>query len=626
MKSASSLLIQLFSVLLFLFCSTLAPAQDTKFLREVSENNFSLSIDEQKYLNELRADQSHEKVDLVQFGNLASLQKDGILTFTLPGNPKPIVSHTIRVEYKDENHYSYYGATSDGAGSIYIERDRNVYKGYFFIDGESYSIRSLKEELHAIMTLRKSEEFKCLTHEEKGTTKHTPIPTKSGRIDPCPNPIRVLVLYTQNALNAKGGNVNSVQNVAYDAISQFNSCIYRSNITSLAVINQANSVQFFNLVESNSQADLDYLANNAGTIRSQNNADLVVLLTNGAYGTTLGMAKGVLGTPSSDRAFAIVQINEATNSNRVFAHEVGHLFGGHHTPGASSQGAPTYAKAHLFDNWPNRKHTIVAEGGAPGSRCENFSNPNVYIGGHATGTSDNDNARRVTETHDAIRDYNPWKPNTLFAHIEGPTAGSVYNYYTWEAVMRCGGAPYSYEWRTSSDGFNYSSIRGTSETFSDQLPFPSVGSYYYIWLKTTSSDAQTADVYYSVHVDTNNPYSRISSELISSPIRWIEIRELGVSDNILDSNEKLSVFPNPTINELRIRVRKDKNLTVGNASIEILDMQGRLFREISSLKLDTNVLSEYETTVLGFTPGSYIIRYKEEGKQYSKKIVVASNE
>ena len=214
-------------MVVFLFYGTILSAQDRQLLQEVPESNLSRSSKGASYLAELRKDKSNKSVVLVRFGNLATLQKNGILTFYLPGSSKPTVSHAIRVEYQDDDHYSYYGTTSDGVVSIHIRKNESVFSGYFLVDGESYSIRPCEGEVHAIVTHKKSEGFTCLVSEKY---EISPKPTKSGRVIACLNPIRVLILYTQNALNAKGGNISTIQSIANDAIAQFNSCIYRSNI------------------------------------------------------------------------------------------------------------------------------------------------------------------------------------------------------------------------------------------------------------------------------------------------------------------------------------------------------------------------------------------------------------
>src|SRR5690606_17234090 len=76
--------------------------------------------------------------------------------------------------------------------------------------------------------------------------------------------------------------------------------------------------------------DVENLHNNATAqnLRNQFEADLVVLLTNGAwYGGFVGLAEAF--GPAEDDAYAIVQVLHATSS-LTFAHEVGHLMGGKH--------------------------------------------------------------------------------------------------------------------------------------------------------------------------------------------------------------------------------------------------------------------------------------------------------
>lgn len=504
---------------------------------------------------------------------------------------------------------------------------------------DAYSIRPCEEDIHAIIKYKQSVGFECPSPEPSYTK---PQPMKSGRTYPCVNRIRVLILYTPNALSAVGGNVSTVQNIADEAISQFNTCIYRSNISAEAFIVSAAPVQLYNFVEAQSapdgsanavQEDLNSFAASVGGLRSTYHADLVVMLTNGShYGTVLGIAKSISSSPSADRAFSLVQITYATSSERVFAHEVGHIYGAHHTVGNEAQGAPSYAKAYQFGNWPNRRLTVVAEGGLTGDRYENFSNPSVSVAGHATGTQNNNNARRISENYQAIRNYdtwvpNTWVPNTLASFIDGPTSGSTGQYKTWEAWTSCGNGPFTYEWRTSLDGFNYSGIQGTGEYYSEYLPpLPfNASNYYYLWLRVNSADGQTSDSYLSVYLHNGPNPVRLSFESeFNAPLEWKETQPYMDFIHEEENSPKIIVYPNPSFGEIKVNIsteRMDRN----NQVVDLIDLNGRVVHKFGVGRSWDSYI-EYSATLSGIVPGQYIIRCKEGDIFLTKKIHVSSHE
>lgn len=113
--------------LIFTFCAFVSSAQQLKFINTVS-NESALKLEKSRtYLNTLKNIENIQNVTLVRFGDLPTQQKDGIFTFTLPDNANPITSHSIRVEYQDAKHFSYWGVPSEGNGSIYIKKGTEIF-------------------------------------------------------------------------------------------------------------------------------------------------------------------------------------------------------------------------------------------------------------------------------------------------------------------------------------------------------------------------------------------------------------------------------------------------------------------------------------------------------------------
>lgn len=318
---------------------------------------------------------------------------------------------------------------------------------------------------------------------------------------------RVLVLYTPKALTLAGNLTNLTDHVNL-SISQFNSCIYNSGITSAAALVLA-GVAPLNFTEHPNAmgGDRDDLIKNvtAQNLRNQYQADVVVLLTDGMYGG--GDVRGASGTVTleAEKAFSIVELWCAT-SHKTFAHEVGHLYGCRHDDDNSA--SPSYAEGYKIKFLGfTVDRTLMVGNGITGdqakSRLLNFSNPNIQVSGRATGTNDENNAQRVTESHPIVGAFRPDPANPLNAFVDGPTWVSSPGGKNYELYYSCGSAPYTFSWQYSYDGVNYTLSNTTSDLFT----------WYFsqsqkIYLKgTVTSNGQSATAYITVTAQLPaNPY------------------------------------------------------------------------------------------------------------------------
>jgi len=307
---------------------------------------------------------------------------------------------------------------------------------------------------------------------------------------------------------------------------------------------------------------------------------------------------------------AIAEINAATNEQKIFVHEAGHLYGCRHHDSTDPTAQP-YAHGYIFR--PNflapRCYTIMVSGSeihGSRSRLLNFSTPNVSIQGEPTGTSSaNDNARRVTETFPILRDFraSPFRP--LTASIWGTQTGDECTQGDWEAVVSCGTAPYTFEWSKSYDGFNYY-VQGSGEFFSDILTCPAdLYRRYYVRLVANSSDGQTATAFLTVYVNRTEdpPYKAF--------------KEINVDEKLSSNN--LIVYPNPTTgNTSKIEIQLTQAQPV---KLEIINSFGQTVKVLinGSLQagkhyknLDTDELSK----------GLYLYKLSGPGFSITRKLVI----
>lgn len=94
------------------------------------------------------------------------------------------------------------------------------------------------------------------------------------------------------------------------------------------------------------------------TTRTITQSDLMILLTNGPYGS-YGVVRAI--GPQFATSFGIVQTGAATTGRFTFAHEVAHLFGARHN---DHEAIPVYAKGYIFNTgwfiFTKRRYTIMA--------------------------------------------------------------------------------------------------------------------------------------------------------------------------------------------------------------------------------------------------------------------------
>ena len=606
--------------LLLLMISQAVVAQD--FITEIPESKAKFTQKTTGRLELLKKNENIISMKFIEFGDLKKNQVNGIAKFKLPGIDEELELITIRMEYKSDTEYNWYATTKDGIGSVIILRKGDNYTGHFSL-GNKREFQIFNEDGQHIllkMKTRRDGTKYCgakLTQKEKNNHVK-PKDISGSRIEECLDPIRVLVLWTQNAENT-GMNVNNVINTS---VGQFNSSIYRSDITSAAALTLVGSqrVDFTETTSGDIYNDWTNLAasGNNGVIRGLRdnaNADIVVLLTNGNYGFDIGTVGDF--SLSANSAFAIVKIGNAMDDTKTFAHEVGHLFDARHEDDINGQ---SYAHAHIIDfAWPTLNCYTVMIASEVDHVVENFSNPNVSISGLTTGTNEDNNARRVSETWQTVRNHRP-SASTLSAYIYGSTYCYFYQSYTWEAATRCAQGPISYEWFTSYDGFNWN-FRSSNEFFSET--FYSEGNRYrYLRLRVTSN-GQVSEAFSTIYVEGNGQGNRIAASddknftTYPAPISWknpnyeTDERE----KNILVIEQ---VYPNPSQTTFSLNFNTPIEQDI---SLDLIDAAGHTVNLFSkehfrkgkySKNLDTGNLSS----------GTYVVKLSSDIQSATTKLVI----
>jgi hypothetical protein len=604
-------------LLFSIVCSNFAFSQTLKFIEVVPNNAVPDNPEMTQYLARLKKNPNVSNYHFITLNPIAASQKEGKLILEIPGKDKPIIAEASEVKYYSSADYEWIGKTDDNRGTIIILSKEGRISAHFSTPDGVYEIFPAPGGLYCLQEIDMSDvaDVGCVTtnDELKGGRiaasefENGPPIDVNAKMNPCQPLIspRVLVLYTPKAL-ALVGSVANIQTIADMSVSQFNSCIYNSGITSTAVLTLAGIAPLNNLPETKYITnDLDNLVKNlvAQGLRDSYNADLVVLFTDADYqgGSTRGKAQTVI--LEEFKSYAIVELWAAT-SRKTFAHEVGHLYGCRHE---NEAGSPAYAQAYCIKNGLGivTDRTIVAGNNLNDDQAKNrllnFSNPAIQVGGKPSGTNNENNAKRITESHPIVSVFRP-NPNPPFAaYIDGPTSVTTPGGKNYEVTYSCGSAPYSIVWHYSYDGVNYLPTNTTTDVFTYHF-----NQTQKVWIKATvTGNGKSVSAFIAVTAQMPNPY-----KVANSP-------DDSLSNGIGDS----FIAPNPSIDHITITYSVE---TDANVTLEILDQVGRTVSVlIDQATFHKKGQYSRKWNAANFSNGTYLARLTKNGKAEILRIVIS---
>jgi hypothetical protein len=386
-----------------------------------------------------------------------------------------------------------------------------------------------------------------------------------------------------------------MNNIATIAINDLNAILTNSNVANHDARFLLSGVQLlagFNETANNIVADINALPNNAAAqnFRNQTLSDVVVVLTNGAYGNALGIANQIAAT--NGNAYAIVQANVA-NANFTFGHEVTHLIGGRHQQCAidpfNCDNAPGFAHGFFYRTgvWPFRseKITLMHTLSGAGTRQRELSFPTQK--GTAAG---NDNARMMRDNACVVSQF---RLNPLSINISGPGCLPSTSTGTWCVNISNCPSVQSISWQRSYDGWNYTSIGNTSCISTTHFE-PNT----YLRVTVNCTGGQTATANYTV---STCYYRVVNNEEVKA-----------------EKTPEIEVYPNPASSDFTLVIR---NVSSEPKDVFISNTFGvRTKINYNYDPSSKSIFAQYNAELL--SKGLHLVTYFENNTIVSKKLII----
>ena len=576
-----------------------------------------------------------KKLHYVTMKAIHKAQQNGKLRFRIPGLKETIVAQASDIQTEDLANYTWHGEFEEAEGTMSFVSIKGVLRGHIGYNDKVYEIHSLEgSEVYGIAEMDFSEDNSlCPAPEMKeGYLDEAAVESsapENGRVIACNTNVTRVLAFTTAAARTRDPNINQTIRLAFD---QFNYARTQSFINSAQSQLVLTGIENFNLVEDplDLDGDLDELRRGMGPRRDANDADLVVLFTAGDYNDGGGFIAGSAGAlgPNPTWPLAIVEILFAT-ADLTFTHEVGHLFGCEHqqcslfnrNPGSFF---PSCSDEAGYDHgfWYTKKPrfqprfyftTLMHQQRGGWTRQLRFSNPDVGHNGAAIGGAQNDNAREISRTANAIATFN--QTGDLYTGIGGPSSLPAYSQGTWEAVIGCAVPPYQIRWETSYDGFNYS-VAETQE-FLSQVVWTS---NYYIRLRVTDANGAQRMSFLTVYVTGGGSKTGEPDPVASAKNPWIELTD-GQQDQLANQGGvlMLEAYPNPATSQTIVPFILEREQSL------VLELTNALGQTVRVLQQGTVEGGYYEIAVgrQELAAGIYFYRLTTHRQMISKKLVIA---
>lgn len=347
------------------------------------------------------------------------------------------IAKSIGLDLREKNNIGWFGELTDGTG-IFVTEIEGLFFSKFYLGDDPYSIYSLSDSVHLLIRFHQEAVItRCLSGGQEKVVKFNKFKTTQDQVNTTSNlfladdncNLRVLILYTTAANNAL-----NMQLISQGMVDETNLAYIQSGVnfrmelarSSNVAYTEVNTQTVQNVYGANPDIQDDLIRVRNGTngfgnipaLRDLYRADVVALIrgtglggNNTFWGQAFGVPTGAFN-PAPENGFVLLGNTTSTTligGRFSFAHEIAHVQGGRHD---NHNATPDYARGFVINNVNNGIRTIMATNQVTdctntntGCRINFFSNPNVQFNGQNVGTATNNNARRLNETANLVRNF-----------------------------------------------------------------------------------------------------------------------------------------------------------------------------------------------------------------------------
>lgn len=547
-------------------------AQGSQFITEINLAGANLTLLESTRWQHFGNMGSTQSIRLVEIGAVPfSALTGGSFTFSIPGISANLQARGGFVQQTPNGDYVWWANLSNDRGYFGIASNASGKVAYAQVDGQHYMLYLLSDRYNALVKLNSNPSFlpqQCLP--ELASPSNITFDDSCEQDSDCSAIVSVLVLVTPEALDWLGGNYAPLEGLLYFGLGlhTVNFAFLNSGIYHKSVRFIVESYDFDFGPNDEALDDLQTLENDpvANSLRNATRADLMFLITDSRYFPLLG---GVLTGASAPPYLGFVSMEYLSGPWFTFAHELGHTFLLNHNR-ISNDGDFPYEGEECPFGW--RFHTVAGaarttimavirpEDHNPGAvHLLNYSNPNIFFEGLATGTPTDFNARQASHSLCIVDDY--FFDDELRVNINGPIFICEETVtYTAEIIPPGVGVPgvgpYNIQWGVSAVEFpttaNPMFPLGSANPLtlnSGSLPVP----VFWLYVSVISADGVSM-----------NDILRVDNPCGGTPLPLIgDISSIAEKETLLSDTQAFELSPNPVSQNLHVRfLEQPKNTQV----------------------------------------------------------------
>jgi len=551
----------------------------------IYSSNELLSTKEKSILLNNRVNKLVEKINV----NLLVLKKNNKIELQFADKHYEV--NTAKITVRGINNFSWVGENLLKDGNIMITVLNGNIQGLITKGLEVYRIITTVSGEYVVIKIDQSKypEEKCLKEPDNvliQSQKREVEVEKKGINNKLNNTckVRLAVLYTP----AAESNVVNIKNHIQLAVDETNQSFINSDVNfrvELAYLEKTNYVEVDYLTDLNKFiTNGDGVMDEIHSLRDKYAADICILINEDI--DVCGVAKTTLAT--DQKAFCIVDYDCATGYYS-FAHEVGHLMGCEHDYYVENSVGDAHGYVNLSQGW----RTIMAynkecsDNGKNCVRLQYWSTPNVNYGLEVMGTHTTENCVLMLNNQASnVMSFRQPINNLLLTNID------ILN-----GVYADVNAQYNVETNGNvivNNGMELN-VFATKEIVLKPGFEALLGSEFNVATKSIAA----------------------CGVMSSSKLKYNEDEDL--LKNKEDENYSLTIYPNPTNNDININYKLKTNEQI---SIKIVGFLGRTILSLKTNEFLKPGSYSNKVSLSGLSAGVYFVQILTTKKTINKKIVV----